>query len=224
MVKALLLDLNQLVKEGKDTSLCYRENIRNVYGVYIDTVSASSFVGTVQEDLYRRLKDLGLEKRDVDEKMEQYINELPYAYYNVAGHNSMGFADGAQAVLDYFGGNKEFVVGLATPVLEKIAQNMFERIGTDASVFKVCEYGGFGKDANTLLVSAVDLVREMGVDGAGQSIFVSGSPEMLKNAKLIGMKTVGIFGYVDEDDIKDANPDTIIKSMKDLKKAVSKFP
>ena len=89
MAKALLLDLAVLVREQKEVGKFWTENIRNVYGIYLDDIKAADMDGTVQEILYRNSGARDIQKDDVDAKMELFINEMPYAYYNVAGRDNM---------------------------------------------------------------------------------------------------------------------------------------
>ena len=161
----------------------------------------------------------GLRRQDIDSKMELFINEMPYAYYNVAGRDRMRLADGAGGVLDSFGKNSGFVMGLATPVIEKIAQNMIERAEIDARIFKFAEYGAYGRDANSLLMTAATAARELGADADSDGVFVSSSPYMISCAGAARIKTVAVTGDSKER-FAGAQADTMIKSLKDLRKGV----
>jgi hypothetical protein len=219
-VNGLLLDLNVLMKESKDIGLFYTENIRNVYGVYIDKIVVGELDGTIQEMLYRKLGEQGLSQADIDARMELFINEMAYAYYNVAGHDKMLLAEGAREVLDGLGGSPDFVMGIATPVVEKVAQNMMERAGIDTRIFRFAEYGAFGRDANALLAAAATEARRLGADAGSEGVFVSGSPYMISCAGIAEIRTVAVTGRSEERFV-GTEADAVIKTLKDLRKGLA---
>jgi len=220
VANAILLDLAVLVKEAKEVGLYWTENIRNVYGLYLDDIKAAEMDGTVQEILYKTLGEHGLSRMEIDGKMELFINELPYAYYNVAGRDNMALADGAKDALGLCGSN-DFITGLATPIPEKLAQNMMERTKIDWKAFKFAEYGAFNKDANALLMAAVSSAKAAGAEPDNEGIFVSSSPSMLSSARAVRIKTVAVTNGKDQR-FEGIDLDAKIKSLKEIKKAMQK--
>ncbi len=219
-VNALLIDLAALVKEQREMGQFWTENIRNVYGIYIDDIKAENMDGTVQDILYRKLGEHGMSRMDVDAKMELFINEMPYAYYNVAGRDNMSLADGAKDILNLCN-SKDFVVGLATPLHEKIAQNMMERAKIDPKAFKFSEFGGLNKEANALLMAAVSAAKAQGAEPDSDGIFVSASPSMLSSARAVRIKTVAVTNGEDQK-FEGLDLDAKIRSLKEIKSGILK--
>ncbi|MDE1865450.1 MAG: hypothetical protein KGH94_02315 [Candidatus Micrarchaeota archaeon] len=218
MANALLLDLVALVREQKEVGLYWTENIRNIYGIYLDDIKAEEMDGTVQDILYKKLGGQGLSRMDIDAKMEVFMNELPYAYYNVAGHDGMSLSDGAKDVLS-FCNNKDFVTGLATPVPERMAQNMLERAKIEHKMFKFAEYGAFNKDSNALLMAAVSTAKAQGAEPDSDGIFVSSSPSMLASARAVRIKTVAVTNGRDQK-FEGLDLDAKIRSLKEIRKGI----
>jgi len=218
VANALLLDLATMVKEQKEVGKYWTENIRNVYGLYLDDIRADELDGTVQEILYKILGKYGITKAEADARMELFINEIPYAYFNVAGRDNMKLADGANEVINLCKG-KEFVVGLATPMPERISQNMMERTGIDLGTFRFAEYGAFNKDANALLMAAMAKARSIGAEADNDGIFVSASPNLLSAARALGIKTVAITDGNNQK-FEGINSDSKIRSLREIRKGL----
>jgi phosphoglycolate phosphatase-like HAD superfamily hydrolase len=221
MSNAILLDLAALVREQKEIGQFWTENIRNVYGIYIDDIKAADMDGTVQDILYKTLGEHGLSRMDIDAKMETFINEMAYAYYNVAGRDNMSLADGAKEVLSLCK-SSDFVVGIATPIPEKIAHNMMERTKLDPSLFKFAEFGGLNKEANAMLMAAVAAAKAAGAEADSDGIFVSSSPSMLSSARAVRIKTIAVTNG-QEQRFEGLDLDAKIRSLKELRKAVEKI-
>ena len=220
MSNAILLDLAVLVREQKEIGQFWTENIRNVYGIYLDDIKAADMDGTVQDILYKVLGEHGMSRMDIDSKMELFINEMAYAYYNVAGRDNMSLADGAKEALNLCK-SSDFVVGIATPITEKIAQNMMERTKIDPEMFKFTEFGGLNKEANSMLMAAVSTAKSLGAEPDSDGVFVSSSPSMLSSARAVRIKTIAVTNGQDQR-FEGLDIDVKIKSLKDVKKAIQK--
>jgi phosphoglycolate phosphatase-like HAD superfamily hydrolase len=218
MANALLLDLAALVKEQKEVGFYWTENIRNVYGIYLDDIKTSDMDGTVQEILYRKLGEHGITRMEIDSKMENFITELFSAYYNVAGHDNMSLTDGAKEAIALTG-SKEFITGIATPIPERLAQNMMERAKMDLVAFKFTEYGAFNKDANALLTAALASAKSQGAEPDSDGIFVSSSPFMLASARALRIRTVAVTNG-QESRFEGLDLNAKIRSLKDLRKGI----
>jgi phosphoglycolate phosphatase-like HAD superfamily hydrolase len=145
---------------------------------------------------------------------------MPYAYYNVAGRDNMGLADGAKETLALCNSN-DFIVGLATPIPEKLAQNMMERAKIDPKAFKFAEYGAFNRDANALLMAALSAAKAGGAEPDHDGVFVSSSPSMLSSARAVRIKTVAVTNGQDQR-FEGIDLDSKIKSLREIRKAVQK--
>lgn len=220
MSKAILLDLAVLVREQKEIGQFWTENIRNVYGIYLDDLKAADMDGTVQDILYRILGEQGMSRMDIDSKMELFINEMAYAYYNVAGRDNMSLAEGAKEALNLCKSG-DFVVGIATPITEKIAQNMMERTKIDPETFKFTEFGGLNKEANSMLMAAVSTAKSLGAEPDNEGVFVSSSPSMLSSARAVRIKTIAVTNGQDQR-FEGLDLDAKIKSLRELRKAIQK--
>lgn len=218
MANALLIDLAALVKEQREVGQWWTENIRNVYGLYLDDIKAADMDGTVQEILYKVLGAHGLSRQDVDAKMELFINEMTYAYYNVGGRDNMTLMEGAKDAIN-FCKSKDFVTGIATPILEKMSQNMAERAGIDLKMFKFAEYGAYNKDAQALMMAAISSAKANGAEPDSDGVFVSASPSMLSTARAIRIKTVGVTNGNDAK-FEGLSLDAKIRSLKEIKKGI----
>jgi phosphoglycolate phosphatase-like HAD superfamily hydrolase len=205
-----------MVKEQREAGQWWTENIRNVYGIYLADIKAEEMDGTVQEILYKTLGENGLTRAEADEKMEQFINEVPYTYFNVAGRDNMSLVEGAKDALSLCN-NKDWIVGLATPLIEKQALNMMERTKIDPKQFKFAEYGAYKKDAQSLLMAAISSAKANGAEPDADGVFVSASPNMLSVARAVRIKTVGVGP---DDRFTGMELDAKIKSLKEIKKGI----
>lgn len=210
-----------MVKEQREVGQWWTENIRNVYGIYLDDIKAEEMDGTIQEILYKKLAENGITRQEADAKMELFINEAPYAYFNVGGRDNMSLMDGAKDVIG-LANSKDFIVGLATPLPEKMAQNMMERTKIDPKTFKFAEYGALNRDANTLLMTAVSTAKSLGAEPDSDGIFVSSSPSMLSSARAVRIKTIAVTNGQDQK-FEGLDLDAKVRSLKDVKNAVRKI-
>ncbi len=183
---------NSLIREWKDVSAYFFEAIRNSYGLSIDEISLADYHGkTVQETVTEILGEkAGLSAEEIKAKMELFLNELPYAHYNVAGHDKAILNDGARQLIDALK-RKNFVMGAATGQLERIIRNMFDRAllrYDDYFAFGV--YGDSGMHMQQILDKAMAVSRDR-ADSPTVS-FVSSVNGHLLYAKKIGMNAVGV--------------------------------
>ena len=220
--KAVLFDIeNTLIKEKKDVSDYYFEAIRSVYGLSIENIKLADYEGlTMQEKLLMILEKQGLTKAEVYEKHEQFIEELPYAHYNVAGHDDVVLVDGARALLDSIKGNKSYVMGAASGELERILKNMFDRASLDYyEYFKFGAYGDVSESITKILDRAISTTREdYGVD-KHHITFISNTKKHVHAAHTLGIKSVGVItDPFSKKDLESVGVAHVVKSLRDCQK------
>ena len=111
---------------------------------------------------------------------------------------------------------------MATPIPERITQNMMERAKIDQGLFKFKEFGSIGKETGaSLLTAAMESARSAGAEVEGNGVFVSSSPAMLKSAGVVGLKTVAVTNGQDGR-FEGMALDVRIKSLSGVKRAAQK--
>lgn len=217
---AVLFDANALLKETKDVSTYMFEVIQNVFGHLIDDIKLSDYEGmTSQETVIAILKKNGVSDADITDKLANYVEEVPYSHYNVAGHDAVDVADGAKDALEALSRDNKVIVGMATGQMERIVRNMFERAHMDMdNYFKIGAYGSVSPDFSKILEDAVSKAESMGVS-RDRIYFVSSAPQPISMAKSIGVKVIGItFNNFSKHELALAGASTVIKNIKDLTK------
>ena len=226
MVKAILFDVyNTLVKESKDVGMYYTEAIRAVYGLNVENIKLADYEGmTTQETITEILSRNGLGGKEINEKMPQFLEELPYSHYNVAGHDSAVLMAGAQDVLKSFSTDDNYAVGIATGMLERIVRNMFERAGLNLdNLIKFGCYGNAGRDFSGILEHAVNQAMVAGAQ-SGQILLVSSSASALRAAKSRSVWAVGVAtGKYSASELQAAGADMVAKNLKEVQKAAKSY-
>jgi len=192
--KVVLFDVeNTLLRESKDVSQYYFEAIRNAYGLSLEDIDISPYEGfTIQETVRDILSKNGLTKDEIDEKMELFVNELPYAHYNVAGHDKVVVIDGAIDLLKHLH-KRGHVMGVASGQLERVLRNMFERGGIEYdSYFKFGTYGDAGEHISKIIEASVDVAEKEFKTDRKHIVFVSSSKRNITAAHAFGINTVGV--------------------------------
>ncbi|MGD0728461.1 MAG: HAD hydrolase-like protein [Candidatus Micrarchaeaceae archaeon] len=221
---AVLFDVeNTLIKEKKNVSDYYFEAIRFVYGLSIDDINLADYEGlTVQETLIEILQKQGLKKEEILEKHEQFLEELPYAHYNVAGHDSAVLVDGAKTILNNLKDNNRYVIGAASGQLERILSNMFDRVNMKYdNYFKFGAYGNVSENMSKILDSAMAKAgKEYGIDKHG-IYFVSNVKNHVHAAHALGIRAVGVItDPFSEKDLKNLGVIHIAKNLKDCERFI----
>jgi phosphoglycolate phosphatase-like HAD superfamily hydrolase len=208
---ALILDINAILHDAKDVSRFYFESIRNVYGTVLEGLDISKYDGTVQETVSQLLAGEGI---DTGEKMQLFLDELPYAYYNVAGHDKISVSDGADSLIKELSTGSGVLLGIATPNLERIVANMLERASISAGSFRFAQYGGMGRERATIIGDAVEDAEALGA-GRESALFVSSSPSMISAAKGLGITAIQLTNGAGA---QKTQADHIIKRVRDLRR------
>lgn len=219
--KVVLFDIeNTLIREWKDVSAYYFEAIRNSYGLSIDYIDLSAYEGrTVQETLIDILEKNGLNRDQIYEKHELFLNELPYAHYNVAGHDKVVLVDGAKGLLDNLH-RKGYVLGSASGQLERILRNMFERAGLSYdSYFKFGTYGDASEHMSKIIEASIDVAHKDFLADRHHISFVSNSGEHVTAAHALGITAIGVINDAhSKKELEKIGVVNVVHSLKDCER------
>ena len=219
MTKAVVLFdvVNTLVKEAKDESSFLAEAIRGIYGFSVE-VRASDYEGMAsQEAVEALLLKNGVEKDYVEERLQRIVEELPYSYYNVAGHDKMLAMEGANDAIKTLAKN-DITLGLVTGAAKGMVTNMFDRAGLDFQAFKFGVYGNSGKTMEDIVKVAAETVS----NGAGLNreriVVVSSSPRTISGAKASGLIPIGVTtGSFSAEQLRQAGAKIVMNRLTDKK-------
>ncbi len=220
MYKLVLFDVvNTLVVDSKDVSEYVSESIRNIYGRIVQA-DLKKYEGqssqNIAEDILRHDK---MPEEEIKSKLNRYMEDLFYTYYNVAGHDTLILVDGARSLLGQIW-KKDIAIGIVTGEAERIAKFRAEKT-TIHGFFKMGAYGNDGKEPSDIVNAAIKRAKsDLGVESGGIAI-VASSPYLIKAAKRCGVAAIGIAnaGY-SESDLKAAGADLVVRSPKDKGKIV----
>jgi phosphoglycolate phosphatase-like HAD superfamily hydrolase len=219
--KIVLFDVdNTLIHESKDVSAYFFEAIRNSYGLTIDDIDLSKYEGyTVQEALIDILSKNGLTRDQIYAKHELFLQELPYAHYNVAGHDFVVMVDGAKDLLEYLH-KKGYIVGVASGQLEKILRNMFERahINYD-SHFKFGTYGDESEHISKILETSIDIAHKKYGADKHHITFISNTKKHVETAHALGVHAIGVItDQYSKKSLEHVGVANVVKNLSDCKK------
>jgi phosphoglycolate phosphatase-like HAD superfamily hydrolase len=192
--KAVLFDVqNTLIKEKKDVSQYYFEAVRSSYGLSVDDIDLENYKEmTTQETVIDILEKQGLTRQKAHENMKLFLEELPYAHYNVAGHDHAVLANGAKEFLTYLH-KKGYILGVATGQLERILRNMFDRAGLNYdSYFKFGTYGDADEHITNIIEASIDVAHKEFLVDREHITFISCAGSYLTPAASLGINAIGI--------------------------------
>lgn len=220
MDRCVLFDVNKtLVRDSKDVSEYMTESIRTIFGV-ITEADVEQYEGMpVREIAAAILKQNGVEQQTVDEKIERLMDDVPYSYYNVAGHDDLIKSDGAQELLEEIK-KKGALIGIASGEPERMVRQRLE----NRSLNEYFKFGAYGNEAKTLpeIVSlAVKKAAEDFKITNSKVAIVASSPHMIKAARSMGIFTIGVAnGSYNEGQLREAGASLVVKSLRDRGKIV----
>lgn len=222
---AVLFDVqNTIVKETKEVSQYYYEAIRSSYGLSIDNIMLADYEGhTVQETLAAILSKQGLTKSEIYARHEFFLEELPYAYYNVAGHDRAVLADGAKDILNRLSKKSDTIMGVATGQLERISKNLSERAGLKyEDYFKFGAYGDASEGMPKIIDVAISkAVRDYGIERRHIS-FICSSISSLRAAQSVGINAIGVIpDTASMKGLAATRADHIVKSLKGCERFIA---
>jgi phosphoglycolate phosphatase-like HAD superfamily hydrolase len=209
--------LNTLVKEAKDESGFLAEAIRGIYGFSVD-VKESDYDGVaMQEAIEAILLRNGAEKDYIEGGLRRIMEELPYSYYNVAGHDRIIAENGAKEVLN--GLRRDgFDLGIATGAAKGMVANMFARAEVDFSMFKFGVYGDAGKTMGDIMKVAAETVPKDAGVSIDRVFVVSSAPAVVAAAKAAGLTPIGVhLGKSTEAELSGAGAKAVARDFSDRK-------
>ncbi|MEM0201496.1 MAG: HAD hydrolase-like protein, partial [Candidatus Micrarchaeaceae archaeon] len=130
MDKYVLLDAQTLVYDKKDISRYVSESIMNIYGI-ITEVNLNNYSDfTSKETATQILKENGLKEEEIIPRLDRYLEDLPYSYYNVAWSDELYLMDGSKQLIDYM---KKSKIEISSVSLEptKIIDMRFKKVGIE---------------------------------------------------------------------------------------------
>ncbi len=202
-----------LVRNPKDVSGYVSESIRNMYG-YIIPVQLERYEGmSSQETVEAILRENGVKQEEIDPRLQRYMIDLYYTYYNVAGHDKHTASEGAEELLRELE-EKGAAVGIASGDAERVARLKLEKSGL-AKYFTFGAYGDSIKDMREIIKTAADNGKGIG-SGPANVVLVAGTQIQVKAAKSLGFRAIGVSsGSFSEKELYDAGADLVVRSLKE---------
>ena len=211
---ALFDTYRSVVEDSKDVSEYVAESIRNIYGVIVNVNLALHDGLTAKETAKRVLTEYGMPEVEIDEKLDRYLEDLPYSYYNVAWSDRINVAEGVGDLLEELG-RKEIIAGIATGEEERVAKMRLEKVKLDR-YFKFGSFAENGESISEIINSAIDLVSSRFGMGKENGFFFAGSPGSALAGKKAGIYTIGIGSYrYGEKELSAAGADITFGSFKE---------
>ncbi len=186
-----LFDTNKtIVTDKKDISAYVSESIRNIYGI-ITEVYLDKYEGlTAKETAYQILKENGLSEKEITERLDRYLEDLPYSYYNVAWSDKIDVFDGAKLLLDTLK-KKDVLLGIATGEPLRVAKMRLEKVSLE-KYFSLNASAENGMTPSLILSSALDVASsEYDLDKT-DGIFFSSSKRFIQAAHDLGLYAIGV--------------------------------
>ena len=220
MEKFVVFDTNKiLVSDKKDISQYVSESIRNIYGIITD-VSLDRYEDlTAKEIVSEILKENGVSEVDINERLNRYLEDLPYSYYNVAWSDKIEVKEGAKQLLELLK-KKEVKIGITTGESEKVAKMRLEKVNLE-KYFSFNIGAEKGLTPSSILDATLDVVSsEYGLDSS-EGIFFSASKRFIEAAHNLNIYCIGISNIHEKTNILiNSGANEIISSLKERPKVL----
>ncbi len=207
--------LNTLVKERKDQSAFLEEAIRGIYGPTV-SVKEGDYDGLgMKEAIERLLLQSGEDSAYVQAGLDRIMKEIPYSYYNVAGHDAIDVLGGAKELLRELA-KSDVAVGLATGLPKGVVENMMERAGIDMGQFSVSAYADSGKTMRDIVAAAATTAKaSLGTD---RMFTVVSSAAAASASKACDVAPIGVLtGRASEEQMRQAGAAVVVNGLGDRK-------
>jgi phosphoglycolate phosphatase-like HAD superfamily hydrolase len=193
----------------------------NIYGVIID-VELSRYPGLTAKQIARSvLLDNGFKEDDIIPRLNRYMEDLPYSYYNVAWSDRVVVREGAQELLDEMSKEK-ILIGIATGEPERVAKMRLDKVKM-GHYFSFGAYGEDGMLFNDILSKSIRIARENDFQ-EDEGIVIVSNPVSVSISKILGMKTVALeTGDARGKDLIAAGADLVVKSFREIPKIINKI-
>lgn len=216
-----LFDPNKtIVYNAKDISEYVAESIRNIYGVIV-TINLDKYEGMTSKAIVKAsLTEHGFDEKEITARLDRIMEDLPYSYYNVAWSDTVNVAEGAKELLAELK-KLDVLVGIATGEAEKVSKMRLEKANLQ-NYFSFGSYGEKGIEMSDIIKHAVySAESEFGIPKE-KGVLVATSPSIISAGKALGIKVVGVLNNKhNQEELKSAGADTIVKSLKEKGKIIS---
>lgn len=202
-----------VVKNAKDISPYVAESIMNIYGIIVK-VDLSKYKGLTSKQIaWEVLKENNFDEKEIEPRLDRYMEDLPYSYYNVAWSDKLNVVDGSKELLEELQ-KKDFLIGIATGEAEPVAKLRLQKAGLE-QYFK---FGGYGEDGITfdeIVSKALKRAEEQGLQKE-DGLMILSNPVLIRIAKKAGVRVVGVESEgTPVKELKEAGADLIVKNLKD---------
>jgi phosphoglycolate phosphatase-like HAD superfamily hydrolase len=222
--KLVLVDINGImVNDLKDVSEYIFEAIRSRYGFEAE-FDIKEYEGISSKAMLRAiLRKNGIPEEDINSRIDGCAEELGYTYYNVTGRDGIKTMDGSAQFLEELG-RRGALVGIATGDIEDIIKNKIGRAGL-TSFFKFGSYGNSEEDLSQIIRNSVSrATSEFGFQQSGTVYVISGSPDTIKAAKMVGAVPIGVATEkYNAKDMLSAGADLSVESIKKGSKIIKRI-
>ena len=189
--------------------------IKEVYGleVRIDVINHHGM--TDQEIIIGILEKYRVDTDSIKSRLKDCLKSMPLKYAEIVESEKIVMMEGAVDLISKLEHN-DFVLGLVTGNLEKIARAKLKKIGID-HFFKI---GGFGSDhinRTNLVKIAIKRAEQQFNIGSDRQVFHFGdAPQDMKAGREAGVVPIGVTtGEFTAEQLKAAGAEKIIPDLKD---------
>lgn len=181
----------------------------NIYGIIVD-VDLSKYGGLTAKQVARAvLLDNGFREKDIEPRLDRYMEDLPYSYYNVAWSDGVEVAQGSKELLEELE-SRNALVGIVTGEAERVSKMRLEKTKL-SKYFKTGAYGEDGMTFGEILNKALRRVEEEGLQKEDGAILVS-DPVSVSIAKTTGIRIIGVVREgSDAKGLRAAGADLVVK-------------
>lgn len=186
----------------------------DIYGIIVD-VDLSKYEGLTSKQTAKAiLIENGFQESPIDARLDRYMEDLPYSYYNVAWSDKIETEEGAKGLLEELR-RREIKVGIATGEAERVSKMRLQKASLD-EYFIFGAYGEANMEMAEIIKKAAENAKEQFGNAAEWGILVSSLPGVIRAGKAAGIRTVGVVnGKTTVEKLKKAGANTIVKSLKD---------
>lgn len=190
----------------------------NIYGVIVD-VDLKKYPGLTSKQIARSvLLENGFSDEEINPRLDRYMEDLPYSYYNVAWSDKIIVTDGAKELLDELT-KRSIFIGIATGEAQRVAKMRLGKVKID-NYFKFGAYGEDGMIFNEILAKSIKIARDNGLQ-EDEGIVVVANPVSVSIAKILGMKVVALeTPEASKKELAAAGADLIIKNFREIDKII----
>lgn len=190
----------------------------NIYGVIVD-VDLKKYPGLTSKQIARSvLLENGFSDEEINPRLDRYMEDLPYSYYNVAWSDKIIVTDGAKELLDELT-KRSIFIGIATGEAQRVAKMRLGKVKID-NYFKFGAYGEDGMIFNEILAKSIKIARDNGLQ-EDEGVVVVANPVSVSIAKILGMKVVALeTPEASKKELAAAGADLIIKNFREIDKII----